>query len=507
MSTAGTSAAPDQETLENPWPALWAMVLGFFMIMVDMTIVTVATPAIQEGLGAGVNAVIWVTSAYLLAYAVPILIMGRLGDRFGPKNLFMIGLSVFTLASLWCGLSGTVETLIVARAVQGFGAAMMTPQTMAVITRTFPAARRGAAMALWGATAGVATLVGPILGGFLTEHLGWEWVFFINIPVGLLSLVLTWRLVPNLQTRNHSFDWLGVGLSGLGMFLLVFGIQEGHQFDWDSWILTMIGAGVLLLGVFVFWQARNKNEPLMPLSLFADRNFSVATIGVSTLGFAFTAMGFPLMFYAQIVRGYSATEAGLLMAPMALVSVLLAKFVGDLTDRVHPRILTLIGFAAAVVAFAWIAFALKPETDLWVLLVALALLGIGSSFLWGPLAATANRNLPMHQAGAGSGVFNATRQVGAVLGSAAVAVVLDARLAAHGFTGGFSQSAAGGSGDLPGAAAEQFSAAMSETMFLVPAVLAIGLVAVLFFERPKHFADAAAVTTAPTTVETVSSSS
>src|SRR4051795_6852572 len=177
--------APTRDRIPSdvrPWPALFALCLGFFMILVDTTIVTVATPAIISDLHADVNSVVWVTSAYLLAYAVPVLITGRLGDRYGPKNLYMLGLTVFTLSSLACGLTGTIEGLIVARVFQGLGAAMITPQTMAIITRIFPSERRGQAMALWGATAGVATLVGPILGGVLVDALGWEWIFFINVP-------------------------------------------------------------------------------------------------------------------------------------------------------------------------------------------------------------------------------------------------------------------------------------------------------------------------------------
>ena len=245
----------------RPWPALFALCLGFFMILVDTTIVTVATPAIIEDLDAEVNDVVWVTSAYLLAYAVPVLITGRLGDRFGPRRIYLIGLAVFTLASLWCGLTDTVETLILARVVQGLGAAMMTPQTMAVITRIFPSDRRGQAMALWGATAGVAALVGPILGGVLVDALGWEWIFFINMPVGIVGFVLAWRLVPRLETHSHRFDWLGVALSGVGMFALVFGIQEGHQYDWGeiTGIISVWGLiifGLVVLGLFVLGRRR-----------------------------------------------------------------------------------------------------------------------------------------------------------------------------------------------------------------------------------------------------------
>ena len=172
---------------------------------------------------------------------------------------------MFTLSSLWCGLTGTIEGLIVARVFQGLGAAMITPQTMAIITRIFPSERRGQAMALWGATAGVATLVGPILGGVLVDALGWEWIFFINIPVGIVGFVLAWRLVPSLPTHSHKFDWLGVALSGVGMFLLVFGIQEGHQYDWGTitGIITvpaLIIGGIVVFALFIGWQARNKQR-------------------------------------------------------------------------------------------------------------------------------------------------------------------------------------------------------------------------------------------------------
>ena len=279
----------------RPWPALFALCLGFFMILVDTTIVTVATPAIISDLHADVNSVVWVTSAYLLAYAVPVLITGRLGDRFGPKNLYLVGLTVFTLASLWCGLTTSIEMLIVARVFQGFGASMLTPQTMAVITRIFPADRRGQAMALWGATAGVATLVGPILGGILVDAFGWEWIFFINIPVGVVGFVLAVRLVPTLPTHTHQFDWLGVALSGLGMFFLVFGIQQGHKYHWNGWVMTSIIAGVVALrGVRALAVDATAAEPLVPLSLFGDRNFSISNFAISTMSFTATAMGFPI---------------------------------------------------------------------------------------------------------------------------------------------------------------------------------------------------------------------
>jgi EmrB/QacA subfamily drug resistance transporter len=487
MASASDSlAAPATPTQEkDPWPALFALCLGFFMILVDSTIVSVATPAIIEDFQAGVNDVVWVTSAYLLAYAVPVLITGRLGDRFGPKRLYLVGLTVFTLASLWCGLTSTIEGLIIARVVQGLGASMITPQTMAIITRIFPAERRGKAMALWGATAGVATLVGPILGGVLVDGLGWEWIFFINIPVGLIGFALAWRLVPTLETHTHRFDWVGVALSGVGMFLLVFGIQEGEQLDWDTVVWSLIAGGIVVLGLFVFWQARNRAEPLVPLRLFRDRNFSLANVAISVMGFSITAVAIPLMLYAQLVRGYSPTQAAFLLVPMALMTILLARFVGGLTDSVHPRLIVSIGFVALVVSLFWLAHEMTPDSEVWQLLVPMAVFGVGNAFVWAPNSATATRNLPMQLAGAGAGVYNATRQLGAVLGAAGIAVLMDARVAAL-VPGSFDPGRATPGAELPEVLQGPFSDAMAQAMYLPAGIFLVGLVAALSFERPRH---------------------
>lgn len=488
-SASGAASAPPER---SPWPALWALVLGFFMILVDSTIVSVATPAIMRGLGADVNAVIWVTSAYLLAYAVPLLITGRLGDRFGPKRLYLVGLTVFTLASLWCGLTGSIEMLILARVVQGLGASMMTPQTMAVITRTFPAASRGSAMALWGATAGVATLVGPLLGGVLVDGPGWEWIFFINVPVGVLALVMAIRLVPSLETHSHSFDWVGVALSAIGMFCVVFGIQEGETYDWGTitGILSvplLIGVGLVVLGVFVWWQSRIKTEPLVPLGLFRDRNFSMSSLAISTVGFAITAMAFPLMLYTQVVRGLTPTQSALLLIPMAVLSGGLAPISGRLINTAHPAVMASSGLALSAVAFFWLSRVMTPDSAVWQLLLPISLVGIGSAFMWGPLATSATLSLPRSAAGAGAGIYNTTRQVGAVLGSAAIAALIEARLVANlGASAGGSSSLQMGGGSLPAAAKDGFASAMAQSLLLPVAVLIIGLGATVLLKRPAH---------------------
>jgi len=325
-TTGGTMRSAATAPTRSPWPALFALIIGFFMILVDTTIVAVANPAIKAALDpntTNLDNVVWVTSAYLLTYAVPLLVTGRLGDRFGPKNIYLIGLVVFTGASLACGLSTTLGALIAWRAVQGLGAALMAPQTMAVITRPFPPQRRGAAMGLWGATAGVATLVGPLAGGLLVDGLGWEWIFFVNVPIGIVAFVLAAILVPRLETHRHHFDILGVVLSAAALFCLVFGLQEGETYDWGViWgpvsVWSLIIAGIVLMAVFIWSQARTKSEPLVPLVLFRERNFSLANLAIAAVGFTVTTMSLPLMFFLQLARGLTPTEAALLLGQARL---------------------------------------------------------------------------------------------------------------------------------------------------------------------------------------------
>jgi EmrB/QacA subfamily drug resistance transporter len=466
----------------NPWNALWAMMIGFFMIMVDSTIVAVANPTIMADLHTGYDTVVWVTSAYLLGYAVVLLVAGRLGDRFGTKNLYLAGLVVFTTASLWCGLSGSAAMLITARVVQGIGAGVLTPQTLSTITRIFPPERRGVAVSLWGATAGVATLVGPLAGGALVDGLGWEWIFFVNLPIGIIGLGMALWLVPVLPTQAHRFDLVGVALSGAGMFLIVFGLQQGQAAHWEPWIWAMIVAGVGCMSVFVYWQALNTLEPLIPLDIFRDRDFSLCNAGVAIIAFATTAMMLPLMFYTQAVCGLSPTRSALVIAPMAVANGVLAPFVGVIVDRYHPRPVLGFGFSMLVIGLTWLLFEMAPDTPIWRLLLPFGVIGVGSAFVWSPLTATATRNLPPHLAGAGSAVYNSIRQLGAVLGSAAMAAFMTwrigAEMSAQGTTDGASDGAI--TLQLPEFVREPFAAAMSQSLLLPSFIALFGIVAALF---------------------------
>jgi EmrB/QacA subfamily drug resistance transporter len=464
----------------NPWHALWAMMVGFFMILVDATIVAVANPSIMDSLQADYGAVIWVTSAYLLAYAVPLLLAGRLGDRFGPKNLYLGGLALFTVASLWCGLAGSIEMLIAARVVQGIGAALLTPQTLSTITRLFPADRRGVAMSIWGATAGVATLVGPLAGGVLVDGLGWHWIFIVNVPIGVVGLALAYWFVPDLPTtQKDGFDLLGVFLSGVGMFLIVFALQEGQSRDWAPGIWATVAAGLAFMAGFVYWQSVTTGSPLIPLKIFRDNDFSMSNVGIVVIGFAVTAMILPVMFYAQAVCGLSPTRAALLTAPMAIASGVLAPVVGRLVDRVHPRPIVGFGFSALAIALTWLSFEMTTTTPIWRLVLPLTLMGIGMAFIWSPLAATATRHLPHTLAGAGSGVYNTTRQVGSVLGSAGIAAFMTSRISALMPDGGARPSEASITA-LPEFLQVPFAEAMSQALLLPAFVALFGVVAALF---------------------------
>ncbi|WP_296149026.1 DHA2 family efflux MFS transporter permease subunit [uncultured Corynebacterium sp.] len=470
----------------SPWPALWSMMVGFFMILVDSTIVAVAIPAIAESLNATYNGVIWVNSAYLLAYAVPLLITGRLGDRFGPKRLYMLGLAVFTVSSLACGLAGSVGVLIAARAFQGLGGAMLTPQTMSVMIRTFSPTQRGSAMGVWGAVAGVATIVGPLLGGIFVDLGGWEWIFIINVPFGIIGLLLAWKNVPKLELTARRLDWLGVALSAVGMFCLIFGIQEGSNFNWDARAIGLIVTGVVFIAAFILWQARTTRDALVPLSLFADRNFALASAAITTVGFAVSTFAIPLMIYVQRVQNFSPTVAALLLLPSGLVSGALSGFIGKQTNTHDPKPFAITGLAVTSISIFATVWITDPQiSPYWMLLISV-FYGLGNSMIWGPLSMIATRNLDPALAGAGSSVYNTVRQVGAVIGSAAVAAAMSSQLAQR-----LGDDAAGHSetGPLPEFLHEPFAEAMSVALLLPAGVLVLGVAVAAMFAKTRTWSD------------------
>src|SRR5258708_2906943 len=265
----------------NPWLVLVVLTTGFFMILLDTTIVNVAIPAMSAGLNTTLDQILWVLNGYILVYAVLLITAGRLGDLFGQRNLFAIGLFVFTLASALCGLSQNVGELIAARILQGVGGALLTPQTLSIITSLFPPERRGAAFGVWGGVAGLATLAGPTVGGAIITYIDWRWIFFINVPIGIAALIATFVFIPDLRPgRHHGWDIVGVILTTAGLFGIVFGLIEGQRYNWGEYaygitITEIIVGGVALIVAFLISE-RVQAQPLGPLSLFAERNFAVA---------------------------------------------------------------------------------------------------------------------------------------------------------------------------------------------------------------------------------------
>ncbi|WP_189209737.1 DHA2 family efflux MFS transporter permease subunit [Actinokineospora fastidiosa] len=409
---------------ERPWVGLAALCACFFLVMLDSTIVTVAVPAILTGLDATLNQVIWVNSVYLLANTVPLLITGRLGDRYGPKRVLLVGLGLFLAASLWCGLATSAGSLIAARAVQGLGAALMTPQTLAFITRLFPPERRAVPIAVWGAVSGVATIAGPVAGGLLVQHAGWEWIFLLNLPIGVAGLLVGALMLPDWRPDSRMrFDTLGAVLASAGLAALVFGVQNGQHYQWASGIVYVIAIGLLLLGGFLIHQ-RRAPAPLVPMRLFDNRVFGAANLTHAALGFATTGMFLPLVIYVQTVLGMDPLASSLLCAPMAVGAGLAAIAAGKLVARVGARPLVTSGLAALAAGVVVLAVQAEPDTAPLALVPGLVVAGTGIGLVFSPLTAAATFGLSPELAGAASGVFNTSRQVGGVLGSASTGVLL-----------------------------------------------------------------------------------
>ncbi|MEU8343103.1 DHA2 family efflux MFS transporter permease subunit [Spirillospora sp. NPDC048832] len=415
----------------NPWAILLTLSLGFFMTLLDLTIVNIAIPSMTDKLHASLDEVLWVVNAYVLVLAVLLITAGRLGDLWGKKNLFIAGVALFTVASLACGVAQDPTQLIAARAVQGLGAALLMPQTMSIIIGVFPAERRGAALGVWGAVAGVSTIAGPTVGGLLVTSLDWRWIFFVNLPIGILVLAMAVPILPGRTPGvRHRFDFVGVLLASASLFCLTFALTEGQKHEWSAGIWGLIAAGIALFVIFVVQQrSRQDGEPLVPFSLFRDRNFTVLNLVGAAVSVGMVGMFLPMTIYLQSVLGFSALKAGLVMAPSSLVSMFLAPVAGRLSDRIGGKFILMGGLTLYGAGMMWIVLVAEVGTDWKAFIPALVVSGIGIGGVFAPMATEATRNVPPRLAGAASGVNNTIRQVGSVLGSAAVGAVLQNQLA------------------------------------------------------------------------------
>jgi EmrB/QacA subfamily drug resistance transporter len=433
----------------NPWLVLLVVSLGFFMTLLDLTIVNIAIPNMITKLHASLDDVLWVINAYALVLAVLVITAGRLGDLFGPRTLFFAGVALFTLASAACGLAPSPGWLIGFRAVQGLGAALLMPQTLTIITNTFPPERRGAAFGVWGAVAGVATIAGPTLGGLLVTAFDWRYIFFVNLPIGLVVLALTVIIIPDLRLgRRHRIDVVGVLLASAALLAICYGLVEGQNYNWGTVtsfisIPLILGFGVALLAVFLVYQRLTQNrEPLVPFAVFRDRNFSVMNWVSGVLAVGMMGIFLPFTIYLQSDLGFSALKAGLTMAPASLISMFVAPVAGRMTDKIGGKYILMTGLILFGAGMGWLALIATPTSSWQSFLAPLIVAGLGMGCVFAPLVTVAMRDIQPQMAGAASGVLNTVRQVGLVIGTAAVGALLQNRLASTLISQARSRSAA-----------------------------------------------------------------
>ncbi len=407
------------------WWTLGAVSFGLFMIMLDNTIVNVALPSIQSDLHIGISELEWVVNGYALTFAVLMLTGGKLADLFGRRLIFIVGLVIFTAASLACGLAPSAGFLIGARVVQGVGSAMMNPATLSIITATFPPRQRGMAIGIWAGVSALALAIGPLVGGVITQQIDWSWIFFINVPVGILAIVVA-RLVIR-ESRDTSaeqrLDLPGLLTSAIGLFALTYALIEANTYGWTSGrILGLLALAVVGLVSFVLLELRQR-VPMLDLSLFRNPTFAGANTVMLLVALAMFGVFFYVSLYVQNVLHYSPTQAGATFLPMTLCIVVLAPIAGRVSDRFGPR--WLIATGMALVAGSLVIFAqLDQHSSFWNIFPGLVIGGAGMAMSMAPTTATAMHAVPVDKAGVGSAVLNSARQVGGSLGIAVMGAIV-----------------------------------------------------------------------------------
>jgi EmrB/QacA subfamily drug resistance transporter len=407
------------------WWTLWAVAFGLFMIMLDNTVVNVALPSIQQDLKVSVSSLEWVVNAYFLTFAVLMLTGGKLADLFGRRRIFIVGLVVFTLSSLACGLASNGETLIVARAVQGVGAALMNPATLSIITATFPPRQRGMAMGIWVGVSAIALALGPITGGLLAQHANWSWIFFINVPIGALAIVVARIVIKESKdtAREQRLDLPGLVSSGIAMFALTYSLIEANNKGWTSAeILSLFGVAVVGFAAFLALEDRQR-VPMLDLSLFRNPTFAGANATMMLVALSMFGVFFFVSLFVQNILGYSPVQAGASFLPMTLCIIIFAPVAGKLSDLLGARWLMSGGMALVSASLALFSL-LDESSSFWNLFPALLVGGAGMAMAMTPTTATAMSSVPVDKAGVGSGVLNSMRQVGGSLGIAIMGAIL-----------------------------------------------------------------------------------
>jgi EmrB/QacA subfamily drug resistance transporter len=411
------------------WWTLGAVAVGLFMIMLDNTVVNVAVPSIQRDLGVGLSELQWIVTGYALSFAALMLTGGKLADMLGRRRIFVIGIVIFTISSLFCGLADTGQSLIAWRIVQGVGAALMNPATLAIISATFPPRQRGMAIGIWAGVSALALAIGPLVGGLLTEHLSWSWVFFVNVPVGVFGVAASYLLIDESRdmSEEQRLDLAGLVTSGLGLFALTYGLIEANTYGWSSArIVGSFVAAAVLLGTFVALELRQR-LPMLDLTLFRNGTFAGANVVILMVGLAMFGVFFFVSLYMQNILGFSAVQAGAAFLPMTVLIILVAPIAGKLSDRIGSRWLMTGGMTLIGAQLLYYS-TLGVHANFWDLLPALLVGGVGMSLTMTPSAAAIIGSVPTDKSGVGSAVMNTMRQIGGSIGVALIGAIIAAKV-------------------------------------------------------------------------------
>ena len=423
------------------WVALAVLLLASFMNLIDVTIVNVALPSLQQNLGADSTQIEWVIAAYVLSFALGLLPFGRLGDIVGRTRMFLIGVAAFTLASAFCGLAPSMDWLIFARVLQGLAGAAMTPQVLAIAQVTFPPEEKGQAFSLFGLSAGLAAVTGPIVGGLLIGanlfHLDWRPIFLVNIPFGILAVVAGWYLIP--RTPGHPGlrnDFVGIALFGAAVVAIVFPMVEGHSLGWPAWLWGMMAFGLLLAGIFIIWErhrAREDAPQLLNFSLISNPNYLLGLLITTVFASGVPAMFMVISLMLQSGYGFTPLESGLVNTPFSVGVLTVSLFIGRLGQR-FLRTRLAVGAATLVVGITWLDLTIRglgPEISHWQFLPPLLVAGLGLGLGFSGLFQSVLAGVPSRDAGAGSGALQAFQQIGGALGVALVGEIFFTQLAAN----------------------------------------------------------------------------
>ncbi len=397
--------------------------IALFMVTLDNLVVTTALPVIRKDLGAGITDLEWTVNAYTLTFAVLLLSGAALGDRFGRRRLFVIGLGIFTLASAAAALAPSVEALIAARAAQGVGGAIVTPLTLTILSAAVPPEKRGVALGAWGGISGLAVAIGPLVGGAVTEGIAWQWIFWLNVPIGLVLAPLARRRLSESHGPYTRLDLSGLALASAGLLGIVWGLVRGNQVGWGSTeIVGALLAGAAFVSAFVVWE-RRASAPMLPMRFFRNRTFTLTNTASLLMFFGMFGSIFLFVQFFQTVQGYSPLQAGLRFLPWTAMPIFVAPIAGALSDRIGGARIIAVGLSLQAIGLGWIAAVSTPTVPYSELVAPFVLAGIGMALFFAPVANVILGAVRSEEEGQASGANNAIRELGGVFGVAVLASI------------------------------------------------------------------------------------